>query len=91
MQTERLFTFASAGDAIRAERVLLDAGIPVKVMNLPSAIQAGCGLCLRVAPPRTEEARAALGKGGIIPGGLFTRTSADGQSCYEPYPGADAS
>jgi len=44
-----ILTFANTHAAIFAEKALLQAGYPVGVMPLPSAIKAGCGITLRVA------------------------------------------
>jgi hypothetical protein len=87
---ELLISFASVNDAIAAEAALADAGLPVRVMSLPSAIRAGCGICLRVDSPRLAAARATLAARGIAPGGLYTRTPAGAGSTYLPYKPAGA-
>jgi len=43
-----LISFGSTSHAIRGERVLLDDGIKVVVMPLPSKIRAGCGIALKI-------------------------------------------
>ena len=59
---------------------MLEAGIHVLVMPVPSAIRAGCGLCLRLPPSETGEAEKSLQKSGIIPQCIYTRIENDGQS-----------
>lgn len=60
MNSEIVFTFASAHYAIQAENILLKASLPVKVMPLPGAIRAGCGLCLRLPLPKAGTAQRLL-------------------------------
>ncbi len=55
---EILLTFEGASVAARAERLLLGAGFSVRVMPVPGAIRAGCGIALRLPP---DESEAALG------------------------------
>lgn len=43
-----ILTFANTHASIFAEKALLQAGYPVRVMPLPSSIKAGCGIALRV-------------------------------------------
>jgi hypothetical protein len=60
MQDEVFFTFNTVLDVIRAEKALLDASVPARVMPMPDAIGAKCGMCLRVAPPDRERALGAM-------------------------------
>ena len=79
---EAVFTFTSTHDAIHGERLLLEAGVPVRVMALPSSIGAGCGLCLRVAADALESSRALLEGGGVIPEGRYLKETHDGRVTY---------
>ncbi len=63
--TEIILTFASTHASITGERALLDAGISVKVMPLPGAISAGCGLCLRIPPESLTISERALHNAGV--------------------------
>ncbi|MFV0399135.1 MAG: DUF3343 domain-containing protein [Oscillospiraceae bacterium] len=60
MGTELIYTFSNTHYSISAEKALLEADVPVKVMPLPSAIRAGCGLCLRMPMECDDAAGEAL-------------------------------
>lgn len=70
-----LLTFATTHNAIRAERLLLQAGLPVRVMPLPGEIRAGCGLGMRVPLPQRQAAEAALRQGGTALEGCYMAES----------------
>lgn len=57
---EFIITFASTSQAIRAERLLLDAKLKIRVMALPGQINVGCGVCLRVEAQEIEQAMKIL-------------------------------
>lgn len=80
---EILFAFNKTSVAIGAEQALLQAAVEVRVMSLPSAIRAGCGICLRVSPPWLDEARVVLAAAQISDYSLYTRTEQPG--VYLPY------
>lgn len=84
---EIVLTFARTNDAIHAEHVLLRAGLPVQVMPLPSAIRAGCGICLRLPQLRFNEAAALLQTAKIPVESVHARTVSAGRSEYTPYRG----
>ena len=48
MDREFVIAFNSTNIAIKAESSLLERGVQVSVMPLPSQINAGCGICLRI-------------------------------------------
>ena len=51
--------FQSVHHALLAEKVLIEAGIPCKLIPIPRNISSDCGVCLRFEPPlrpRVEEA-----------------------------------
>jgi hypothetical protein len=62
---EIIITFRNTHDAIMGERKLLDAGIDVRIMSMPSRLGPACGICLRVNPGDIEKARMLLG-GSIL-------------------------
>jgi hypothetical protein len=74
---EILFTFYNTHHSIMAEQMLLDAKIPVKVMPMPEAITAGCGLCLRIQESDSRFAFQVLDQGGITPRGMFKKISGE--------------
>ena len=57
---EYIFAFKNTNRAISAEQRLLECGIRVGVLPLPSQVRAGCGICLRVNPDGVRAAFAAL-------------------------------
>lgn len=65
MQTELIFTFHNTHHAIAGEQALLSGGIAVRVMPMPSAISAGCGLCLRVNPNDRAKAEALFAQKNV--------------------------
>lgn len=81
---EVIFTFERTNHAMEAEQRLLDAGFEVRVMNLPSSIKAGCGLCLRLAPKEAPAAFTTLCACGIPLGGRYLRQVTGAKSTYTP-------
>jgi hypothetical protein len=75
---EALINFEGASRAILAERILSEAGLPVKVMPTPSAVREGCGFCLRLPPERVREALDLLGGLGEPRPEIFVRKPGDG-------------
>ena len=55
----------SAQHAARAEKMLLDAGLPCKLIPVPRQIASDCGVCVRVARPEAATARRILVQAGI--------------------------
>lgn len=82
---ELVLTFSATSKVILAERTLLDAGLVVRVLPLPSVIRAGCGLCLRLAPASGDEALRLLEFAGASPEKLYIRTPGGSQSDYRPW------
>lgn len=83
---ELVFTFHSTHGAIGGERSLLEGGLKVKVMALPSSLGAGCGLCLRLAAEDLAEARRLLAEAHIEPEGLYQKIMVEGRAHYQPMP-----
>lgn len=79
---EAVFTFKNTHDAIHGERILLDEGVAVKVMALPSSLGAGCGLCLRLPAEALDASRALLEQSGIVPEGTYFRHTENGKITY---------
>jgi hypothetical protein len=70
---ETVISFESVSHAIQAERFLLEAGFPVKVMPVPSSLKSGCGFCLRLPSERAAEACGCLGRNGVPRSDVFLR------------------
>lgn len=52
--------FHTTSAALRAEKVLQRAGLPVKLIPTPREFSSDCGMALRFSWPQVEQARAAL-------------------------------
>ncbi|RKD29282.1 DUF3343 domain-containing protein [Lacrimispora algidixylanolytica] len=70
-----LFTFHNTHHSILAEKILLEANIPVKVMPMPEVITAGCGLCLRLPEADGLCAYHLLKSSSISPRGIYRKNS----------------
>ena len=62
---EYILTFENTNFAIQAERYLLQEGLQISVLPLPSQISAGCGICLRIVPEEIQKSLDILEKQGI--------------------------
>ena len=49
-----IMTFASTTDALAAEKAFRIEGLPGRLIPLPGAIAAGCGLCWKTDPGQKE-------------------------------------
>lgn len=84
---DALLAFRTTHHAILAERLLLDAAVPARVMPLPGAIAAGCGICLRVPAEERGSAAALLEHGGAAPQGIFLPVSGTPSGrAFKPFP-----
>ncbi|UQZ88405.1 hypothetical protein C4J81_03945 [Deltaproteobacteria bacterium Smac51] len=79
---EVVFTFHTTHAAISGERVLLENGVKVKVMPLPSSLGAGCGLCLRVDDSELEKSRQLMAAENIEPEDIYDKTTEQNQTLY---------
>ena len=80
---EIVFTFHNTHGAIGGEKALLEGGLKVKVMALPSSLGAGCGICLRVAEADLSRALALLAGAGFEAEGVYRKTGPAGKIQYE--------
>ena len=55
----------STSHAIRAERVLQQAGIGSKLIPVPRHLSSNCGVCIRVERADVENAQQALEAAGV--------------------------
>jgi hypothetical protein len=54
------FTFLSVHDVLRAEKLLLEAGVKLRLIPVPSQVNPDCGLAVQVACGEVEQARRVL-------------------------------
>ncbi len=59
-ETYEVVLFASVSHALRAEKILKEAGIPFKLIPVPRHISSDCGVCLRFSPAYRKEIEEAL-------------------------------
>jgi len=52
--------FRSVNQTMWADKMLKEKGIPHKLVPVPRHISADCGVCLRIPPEHSEEARSFL-------------------------------
>ena len=57
---EYVLTFNSTNMAVKAEQLLLQAGLGISVMPIVPQISAGCGIALRVKPHELARCREVL-------------------------------
>ena len=81
---EAVCTFHTTHGAIVGEKILLEAGIKVRVMALPSILGAGCGICLRIDAEALEDSSRLLAAADIHPQGVYYKMIESGQTRYEP-------
>ncbi|GAB4539236.1 MAG: hypothetical protein Kow0063_27880 [Anaerolineae bacterium] len=55
----------STSYALRAEKVLHEAGIPCKLIPVPRQLSSDCGVCVRIQRAHQEIARQALQAGRV--------------------------
>jgi hypothetical protein len=65
-----------------AEQALMEQALYVRVMPKPSAIEAGCGFCLRFLAEDLERAAALLGECGIRVNETYRREESEGTVSY---------
>jgi hypothetical protein len=87
---EAIICFESTSQAILAEQTLLEGAFYVRVMPKPSAIEAGCGFCLRFLPEDIEKGVVFLSKYGIHVKEIYRMEKLDGTVTYNKVPIATA-
>ncbi|MDR0409388.1 MAG: DUF3343 domain-containing protein [Spirochaetaceae bacterium] len=82
LKVESIICFESTSHAIMAEQELRERDFHVRVMPKPSAIEAGCGFCLRFLPKDLEDALKFLSDAGIIIKEIYSMEKTDGRVSY---------
>ena len=65
MKPQGVALFHTTSAALRAEKMLLAAGIPVKLIPTPREFSSDCGIALRFDWERHEEATHLLREAGV--------------------------
>ena len=66
-----VITFDTTSQAMAAEALLQNGGLPGRMIPLPSQIAAGCGLAWKALPEEGDILCAALDAAGAVYGGCF--------------------
>lgn len=66
-----VLTFATTTAAMHMEQCCKMNGLPGRLIPVPTAITAGCGLSWTVYPEEKEQVLAAMEKEGLEPEGIF--------------------
>jgi hypothetical protein len=86
LHVESIICFESTSQAIMAEQTLLEKGFNVRVMPKPSAIEAGCGFCLRFSPDDLDKVVSFLATCGINIKETHRMEESDGAVSYRRVP-----
>lgn len=70
--TQAVVLFHSTSHAIRAERLLIKAQVPCKMIPVPRHLSADCGICLRFSTRRGREIAGILQEKKIVFDGPVT-------------------
>jgi len=57
--------FPGTSHAVRAESLLVRAGVPCRLIPVPRDLSTDCGVCLRLEPEDEERALGVLSKAGL--------------------------
>jgi hypothetical protein len=63
--------FDSTSAALRAEKVVGERGIPVKLIPVPRQISSDCGVCLRFPQDQEAQVRTILQDAGVDLQGIY--------------------
>jgi hypothetical protein len=63
--------FRSTSHAIRAEKILQDAGIRSKMIPVPRHLSSDCGVCIRIPKVDREDSQQALCASGFEIEGVY--------------------
>lgn len=67
-----VLTFATTTAAMHMEQCCKKDNLPGRLIPVPTAITAGCGLAWVIDPEEKEPVLAAMEKEGLEPEGIFT-------------------
>ncbi len=64
--------FPSTSHAVRAESLLVRAGVECRLIPVPRQFSSDCGVCIRVQPEVEDRALEVLGQAGVTIEGVHT-------------------
>ena len=65
MADQSVVLFHSTAHALRAEKVLIQAGFKIKMIPTPRQLSSDCGVCVRVNRGEKEQAVSILSEGRV--------------------------
>lgn len=65
-----IVTFRQTADAMQMEKICREQGVPGRLIPVPPAISAGCGMCWSAPPQAREQIEAAMREAGLEPQAL---------------------
>ena len=74
---EYIITFENTNHAIKAEQCLLERKLNVTILPLPSQINEGCGICIRLTPDEIKEALVILSEKNIDRTEVYSKEDSD--------------
>lgn len=74
---EYILGFGSPHRALKAEEILKRAGVAFRLLPVPKALDASCGLVISVSEDVLEEARGALESAGLRPRNTYRKAGDD--------------
>jgi len=93
---EYIIAFGSTSAAVKAEQLLVQAGLRAGVLPLPAQIRAGCGICISLQPGEIKRALEVLKESAMDEILVFSRKEQGSGYLYtevtgkDPLPGAGA-
>ena len=79
---EYIITFKNTNFAIKAEQCLLEQNLHPGVLPLPSQVNAGCGICLRINPEEIKSSLKIIADKNIEGIAVFSRVMENNQFVY---------
>lgn len=78
-----MLAFPNTYNAIMGETALLEAGVDVRVVPVPSSVSAGCGICLQVGAADLGRCRALLTESRVELESCFSIVQEQGKREYQ--------
>lgn len=74
---EYILGFGSPHKALKAEEILKKADVPFRLLPVPKALDASCGLVISVRDGALEKASGVLEKSGLRPRNVYRKEGED--------------
>lgn len=74
---EYILGFGTPHRALKAEQILKEACLSFRLLPVPKALDASCGLVIRVAGGELDAAKSALENSGVRPRSIYRKEGED--------------